>query len=75
MRGCFFLAHASISSLKIAATARPCPVIALYWELSLHCFPLAEFEIKVADRMREVDEGFYEQVEYFFQLWAHKHMK
>ena len=34
-----------------------------------------EFETMVAQSMREMDNGFFVQVQYFFQLWAPKHQK
>ena len=34
-----------------------------------------EFDTMVAESMREKDNGFFVQVEYFFQLWAPKHQK
>ena len=34
-----------------------------------------DFEQMIGKSMREVDEGFFVQVQYFFQLWAPKHQK
>ena len=33
------------------------------------------FEQMMSQSMQEIDEGFYKQVQYFFQLWAPKHQK